>query len=70
MKERLTDKQVLDKIETYIRLTKLPDSSRYDMATSELFALMHMEQKTDPILWAYSLGLARGYRMHAARSKA
>ena len=54
MKEKLTDKQVLDKIETYIRLTKLPDSSRYDMATSELFALMHMEQKTDPILWAYS----------------
>lgn len=70
MKEKLTDKQVLDKIETYIRLTKLPDSSRYDMATSELFALMHMEQKTDPILWAYSLGLARGYRMHAACSKA
>ena len=55
MKEKLTDKQVLDKIETYIRLTKLPDSSRYDMATSELFALMHMEQKTDPILWAYSV---------------
>ena len=45
MKEKLTDKRVLDKIETYIRLTKLPDSSRYDMATSELFALMHMEQK-------------------------
>lgn len=70
MKEKLTDKQVLDKIKTYIRLTKLPNSSRYGMATSEMFALVHMEQKSDPILLAYSLGLARGYRMHAARSKA
>ena len=32
MKEKLTDKQVLEKIEKYMRLTKMPDTYYYDIS--------------------------------------
>ena len=32
MKEKLTDKQVLEKIEKYMRLTKMPETDYYDIS--------------------------------------
>ena len=43
MKEKLTDKQVLEKIEKYMRLTKMPETDYYDISIGEITALVHME---------------------------
>lgn len=71
MKEKLTDKQVLEKIEKYMRLTKMPETDYYDISIGEITALVHMGgcircYCTRIRFWSRP----RGYRMHAARSKA
>lgn len=70
MKEKLTDKQVLEKIEKYMHLTKMPETDYYDISIGEITALVHMDDVFAAIARAYDLGRARGYRMHTARSKA
>ena len=60
----------LEKIEKYMRLTKMPETDYYDISIGEITALVHMEDVFAAIARAYDFGRARGYRMHAARSKA
>ena len=36
MQEKLTDKQVLEKIEKYMRLTRMPETDYYDISIGEI----------------------------------
>jgi len=58
MKEKLTDKQVLEKIEKYMRLTKMPETDYYDISIGEITALVHMEDVFAAIARAYDFGRA------------
>lgn len=53
MKEKLTDKQVLEKIEKYMRLTKMPETDYYDISIGEITALVHMDDVCAAIARAY-----------------